>query len=424
MTTLTRQDLNFGQVVADILCEFLEVAIHLILYVREVYPSGIFQKRKKYNVPVQMSCHPELNQYIQDTLHCMKPLIEKNDAEKVVVVIMDKEHRPVERFVFEISQPTLLSISSDSLLSHVEQLLRAFILKISVCDAVLNNNPPGCSFSVLVHTREAATRSMEKVQVIKDFPWIVADEQEVHMKEPRLIPLKTMTSDIVKEFRKCLQQLLVQSQFSLGCALSCSLHFLHEGAIHRWLCLILAAALSWFLARKARLLLRHVMALFELHSSQRYCGICISLLTSGHCLLPMLYKAMTIAFSVAVVASVSIINRHFLSATEALRFWTPLTICYTLLVVYMQEEQHRLPSGQAVLNTVVVRLGGLTVLMLTVGRWADVLHILICFLGEASCLLPTMDLLDAASSQDEEDYTQYTREHGRRPLKQKTQNLR
>uniref|UniRef100_A0A8C9RFU0 Mitotic spindle assembly checkpoint protein MAD2B n=1 Tax=Scleropages formosus TaxID=113540 RepID=A0A8C9RFU0_SCLFO len=207
MTTLTRQDLNFGQVVADILCEFLEVAIHLILYVREVYPSGIFQKRKKYNVPVQMSCHPELNRYIQDTLHCVKPLIEKNDVEKVVVVIMDKDHHPVERFVFEISQPPLLSIRfvsmilnfySDTLLSHVEQLLRAVILKISVCDAVLDNNPPGCTFTVLVHTREAATRNMEKIQVIKDFPWIVADEQEVHMREPRLIPLKTMTSDIVK----------------------------------------------------------------------------------------------------------------------------------------------------------------------------------------------------------------------------------
>uniref|UniRef100_A0A7N9AT55 Mitotic spindle assembly checkpoint protein MAD2B n=1 Tax=Mastacembelus armatus TaxID=205130 RepID=A0A7N9AT55_9TELE len=187
MTTLTRQDLNFGQVVADILCEFLEVAIHLILYVREVYPSGIFQKRKKYNVPVQMSCHPELNQYIQDTLHCVKPLIEKNEAEKVVVVIMDKEHHPVERFVFEISQPPLLSISSDTLLSHVEQLLRAFILKISVCDAVLNNNPPG-NIRVL----------LQKYTTNTDFPWIVADEQEVHMQEPRLIPLKTMTSDIVK----------------------------------------------------------------------------------------------------------------------------------------------------------------------------------------------------------------------------------
>ncbi|XP_057552403.1 mitotic spindle assembly checkpoint protein MAD2B isoform X2 [Hippopotamus amphibius kiboko] len=121
-----------------------------------------------------------------------------NDVEKVVVVILDKEHRPVEKFVFEITQPPLLSISSDSLLSHVEQLLRAFILKISVCDAVLDHNPPGCTFTVLVHTREAATRNMEKIQVIKDFPWILADEQDVHMHDPRLIPLKTMTSDILK----------------------------------------------------------------------------------------------------------------------------------------------------------------------------------------------------------------------------------
>ncbi|KAG9460317.1 hypothetical protein GDO78_022635, partial [Eleutherodactylus coqui] len=56
----------------------------------------------------------------------------------------------------------------------------------------------GCTFTLLVHTREAATRNMEKIQVIKDFPWILADEQDVHMQEPRLIPLKTMTSDILK----------------------------------------------------------------------------------------------------------------------------------------------------------------------------------------------------------------------------------
>lgn len=53
----------------------------------------------------------------------------------------------------------------------------------------------------------------------------------------------------------------------------------------------------------------------------------------------MLCRMMIIAFFVAVVAAVSIINTHFLSATEALRFWTPLTICYTLLVVYMQGEK-------------------------------------------------------------------------------------
>ncbi|XP_034732482.1 transmembrane protein 82 [Etheostoma cragini] len=222
------------------------------------------------------------------------------------------------------------------------------------------------------------------------------------------------------ESRKFVNQLLVQSQFPLGCALTCSLHFLHEGASQRWLCLLLAVAHSWFLSRQAIRLLHHVVALYKLHSSQRYCGICISLLTSGRRVLPMLCRAMIITFSVAVVASISIINQHFLSATEALRFWTPLTICYTLLVVYMQEEQHRLPGSQAVLNTVVVRLGGLMILMLTVGRWADVLHILMCFLGEACCLIPTKDLLDAASSQDEEDYTDYVqREHQQRPQAQK-----
>ena len=56
---------------ADILCEFLEAAFHLILYVRGVYPPGrtnhcgsmnlmlvsvsvLFQRRRKYHVPVQV----------------------------------------------------------------------------------------------------------------------------------------------------------------------------------------------------------------------------------------------------------------------------------------------------------------------------------------------------------------------------------
>lgn len=37
------------------------------------------------------------------------------------------------------------------------------------------------------------------------------------------------------------------------------------------------------------------------------------------------------------------------------------------------------------------------VLMLIVGRWADVVLIILCFLGEASCLIPSRDLLDATT---------------------------
>ncbi|KAA0714108.1 Mitotic spindle assembly checkpoint protein MAD2B [Triplophysa tibetana] len=102
----------------------------------------------------ELSCEKFLCSYGLPVLES----ITENEAEKVVVVIMDKEHHPVE--------------SSDTLLSHVEQLLRAVILKISVCDAVLDNNPPGCTFTVLVHTRGAATRNMEKVQVINETVFI------------------------------------------------------------------------------------------------------------------------------------------------------------------------------------------------------------------------------------------------------------
>jgi len=40
------------------------VAIHTILYVRQVYPADLFVRRKKYETPVYQSRHPALNEYI------------------------------------------------------------------------------------------------------------------------------------------------------------------------------------------------------------------------------------------------------------------------------------------------------------------------------------------------------------------------
>jgi hypothetical protein len=40
---------------SGILCEFLQVAIHGILYVHELYPLGAFERKRKYNVPIQAS---------------------------------------------------------------------------------------------------------------------------------------------------------------------------------------------------------------------------------------------------------------------------------------------------------------------------------------------------------------------------------
>ncbi|XP_071376874.1 transmembrane protein 82-like [Centroberyx affinis] len=199
------------------------------------------------------------------------------------------------------------------------------------------------------------------------------------------------------------QLLLIQCQFSLGCALTCILVFLQQGALHSSLSLLLAAGLSWALAGVCQQLWSHVERLYPLHSTERYCGKCITLLTSGHTILASLQRVVVLAFAIATVASTATVYDHFLSQKDALKFWTPLTLCYAMLVVYVQEEQHRQTGAEALLHSVVLRLGALLVLLLTVGHWSDVLHVLITFLGEAVCLLNSRDLQQAMLKEEEED---------------------
>ncbi|XP_041836869.1 transmembrane protein 82-like [Melanotaenia boesemani] len=194
--------------------------------------------------------------------------------------------------------------------------------------------------------------------------------------------------------------LLIQCQFSLGCSLTCTLAFLHQGAPHSSLSLLLAAALSWALAGYSSSLLSHVVRLFPLHSAEHYCGRCISLLTSGHNILASLQRVVVLAFAIATVASTATVYNHFLSQKDAIKFWTPLTLCYAMLVVYSTQEDQT--CTESILHTVVVRLGGLLVLMLTVGNWSDVIHVLIAFLGEVVCLLPSQDLLQAVRKEVQE----------------------
>jgi len=194
------QSVDLLAVAAGVLCEFLEVAFHLILYVREVYPAVVFERRKKYNVPVQMCCHPDLNQYILDVLQTIKPLLEKNEVQRVTLVISNKEFSPVERFVFEIGtlEDKSASPSDDSFLLHTEKSLRAFLLKINSCDALLRPVPPGCTFSILVYTKESSFFKLHDDRKVQEFPWVQADEENTLLKESIMIPLKSTTGGVLK----------------------------------------------------------------------------------------------------------------------------------------------------------------------------------------------------------------------------------
>lgn len=111
------------------------------------------------------------------------------------------------------------------------------------------------------------------------------------------------------------------------------------GAPYSSLSLFLAAALSWALASLSHSLWTHVARLYPLHSTEHYCGKCITLLTSGHTILASVQRVVVLAFALATVASTIMVYDHFLSQNDALKFWTPLTLCYAILVVYIQGSE-------------------------------------------------------------------------------------
>uniref|UniRef100_A0A8C7ICQ7 Uncharacterized protein n=1 Tax=Oncorhynchus kisutch TaxID=8019 RepID=A0A8C7ICQ7_ONCKI len=155
-------------------------------------------------------------------------------------------------------------------------------------------------------------------------------------------------------------------QFSLGCALSCGLHFLHEGAPQLRLCLLLAAGLSWFLASQTTPChgaVQFPVLLWSVHDTANIRLLSVTAPDQGPC---------------AHLCSGCHCPPQVLDSTDNLILLS-FSLRKLMIIIFYSEEQHH----------------QLMVLMLIVGRWADVVHIILCFLGEASCLIPSRDLLDS-----------------------------
>lgn len=135
----------------------------------------LFERRRKYNVPVQMSRHPDLNTYILEVVNHVKKLL-TGAMSQFAIVISDKDGEVVERFVFDVQvlipsntqpgAPVSTAVGAEAVargmnagskrvcrtVGEIEAALRAFYLKLNVADAILAPNPPDCSFHVLVYT--------------------------------------------------------------------------------------------------------------------------------------------------------------------------------------------------------------------------------------------------------------------------------
>lgn len=66
--------------------EFIEIAVHNIVYSRKIYPETIFIRRHKYGVVIRKIVHPELNDYINKTLKAAYILIKANILDKIAII--------------------------------------------------------------------------------------------------------------------------------------------------------------------------------------------------------------------------------------------------------------------------------------------------------------------------------------------------
>lgn len=60
--------LDTYQALVSTFSEFLTVAVHTILYERNIYPRTSFLKARKYNYPVRQNRHPKVCKWIQDAV--------------------------------------------------------------------------------------------------------------------------------------------------------------------------------------------------------------------------------------------------------------------------------------------------------------------------------------------------------------------
>ncbi|XP_065842383.1 mitotic spindle assembly checkpoint protein MAD2B-like isoform X2 [Oscarella lobularis] len=184
----------------SVLGEFLEVAIHQILYLRNIYPSGLFKKRQVYQIPVQMSVHPELNQYIVQTVASIKDLYKKDQIERVDVIIRDESGAVIEKFLISTKLAIDCTINdTKQWVSELEMSFRSFLLKLNVIGTSLDPLPKDCTFGIEVHTSIESGSNLQTAN--EDFPWVCTDSPSlVSTENPDkvVVPIKSIANDSLK----------------------------------------------------------------------------------------------------------------------------------------------------------------------------------------------------------------------------------
>lgn len=187
--------------------DFLTVAIHTILYEREIYPKTSFLSARKYNFAVRQNRHPKVCEWINDAVDSAENELLKCSVDRVAVVIYSKDNQPLERFMFDVSRfPVVPFAELDVPLERVnrdgekevllplvdiEEQFRATMNRLANCGSALEPLPKSCTFTVAIELKKESQAPLGHPQ-----PWVPAQGQTESdaraRKENRTTPIRAV----------------------------------------------------------------------------------------------------------------------------------------------------------------------------------------------------------------------------------------
>ncbi|KAG9230825.1 HORMA domain-containing protein [Amylocarpus encephaloides] len=162
------------------LTDFLTIAIHTILYTRELYPQSTFITARAYNLSVHQNRHPLVCRWINSSIDALDPLLEKNTVKRVVLVIYAPSGEVLERFLFDISRFPVVDDHEKYTefdgargignVVDVNEQLRHTIRKLDYAGSKMQPLPEDCTYTLAVELRDEAEPPIGHPQ-----PWVPSE---------------------------------------------------------------------------------------------------------------------------------------------------------------------------------------------------------------------------------------------------------
>ena len=192
--------------------EFVESAVHTLLYARGIYPKHIFEQRSKYGLSLWQCRHAEIDAYVRKVLSNSYQLLLAGVIGSYVVTVYDKDNSICEQIAINgevrgLAMAAGQRVSTEEqqalILSSLEVLETEFqsaILKLKMInDHVPRALPPEHRWALLVTTTAPITHE-EVSSELRSGNWY-ADSGQLIENQPgrarKVAPLKSIRNELI-----------------------------------------------------------------------------------------------------------------------------------------------------------------------------------------------------------------------------------